>query len=217
MSTAGVRPTTDVLATIGRLRVIPVVVLEKAAAARPLGDALRKGGLPIVEVTLRTPVGMQALAELADQSSILVGAGTVVTAGQALEAISLGARFVLSPGLDLDVVATCQDAGVTVIPGVSTATDLMTAVKHGVRVVKFFPAEAAGGPAAISALSGPFPDVRFIPTGGITAASMAGYLRHPAVLAVGGSWMVAPDLLAGGRWADVGRLAAQAVALAGAP
>lgn len=217
MSTAGVRPTTDVLATIGRLRVIPVVVLADAGGARPLGDALLEGGLPVVEVTLRTPAGMRALAELADQSSILVGAGTVLTAAQAREAISVGAQFVLSPGLDLEVVATCQEAGVTVIPGVSTATDVMTAVKHGVRVVKFFPAEAAGGLAAISALSGPFPDVGFIPTGGITAASLAGYLRHPAVLAVGGSWMVAPELLTGGRWTDVSRLAAQAVALAAAP
>ena len=215
--TAGVRPTTDVLATIGRLRVIPVVVLADAGSARQLGDALVEGGLPVVEVTLRTPAGMRALADMADHSSILVGAGTVLSATQAREAISVGAQFVLSPGLDLEIVAACHDAGVTVIPGVSTATDLMTAVRHGVRVVKFFPAEAVGGLAAISALSGPFPDVSFIPTGGITALSMAGYLRHPAVLAVGGSWMVAPDLLTGGRWTDVSRLAAQAVALAATP
>ena len=216
MNAADVWSTDQVLATIGRLRVIPVVVLDNAEAARPLGEALQAGGLPIVEVTLRTSAGMASLAELADQSSILVGAGTVLTARQAADAISVGARFVLSPGLDLEVISTCQDAGVLAIPGVSTATDLMTAIRHGVRVVKFFPAEAAGGLTAISALSGPFPDVSFIPTGGITASSMTDYLRHPAVLGVGGSWMVAPDLLAAGRWDEVSRLAAQAALLAGA-
>jgi 2-dehydro-3-deoxyphosphogluconate aldolase / (4S)-4-hydroxy-2-oxoglutarate aldolase len=195
-------------------RVLPVVMLASDAAAQQLGDALVAGGLPVAEVTFRTPAAVPALRALASRSDLLVGAGTVVNAAQADAAVQAGARFVVSPGLSALVVRRCQDLGIPVVPGIATATELMAALDLGVDLVKFFPAEASGGVAAIRALAAPFPGVRFVPTGGIGQAQLAAYLAEPAVAAVGGSWMVAPSLIESGDYAAVTRLCSEAVSAA---
>lgn len=199
-------------------RVVPVVVLEDAARADDLGAALVAGGLPVAEVTFRTPDAAAVLSRLAGRGDLLVGAGTVITAAQVDRAHDAGARYVVSPGLSAEVVRRCRELGLPVLPGVSTATEIIGALDLGVGTVKFFPAEACGGLPTVSALAAAFPQVRFVPTGGITAESAPTYLAHRAVAAVGGSWMVAPDLLAAGRWDDVAaRCAATVAAVTAAP
>jgi len=193
-------------------RVVPVVVLDDAARADDLGAALVAGGLLVAEVTFRTPDAAAVLGRLAARGDLLVGAGTVLTAAQVDLAHDAGARFVVSPGLSADVVHRCQELDVPVLPGVSTASEIMRALDLGVGTVKFFPAEACGGLGTVNALSAAFPQVRFVPTGGITAESAPAYLAHRAVAAVGGSWMVAPDLLAAARWDEVAARCAATVA-----
>ncbi|MGX6603266.1 bifunctional 4-hydroxy-2-oxoglutarate aldolase/2-dehydro-3-deoxy-phosphogluconate aldolase [Micromonosporaceae bacterium Da 78-11] len=184
-------------------RVVPVVVLDDPGAADDLGAAMVAGGLPVAEATFRTPQAAAVLHRLAERGDLVVGAGTVLTARQVDLAYEAGARFVVSPGLSAEVVRRCQALHLPVIPGVSTASEIMAALDLGLDTVKFFPAEACGGLPTIKALSAAFPQVRFVPTGGITAQSAPTYLAHPAVVAVGGSWMVAPDLLARGQWDEV--------------
>ncbi|MBQ1023602.1 bifunctional 4-hydroxy-2-oxoglutarate aldolase/2-dehydro-3-deoxy-phosphogluconate aldolase [Micromonospora sp. C95] len=196
-------------------RVLPVVVLDDVRHAGPLGDALVKGGLTAVEVTLRTAAGLDAIAALAARGDLTVGAGTVLTVEQAERAIEAGARFVVTPGFAPAVVRACQQAGVPVVPGAATATEIQMALDAGLNVVKFFPAQQLGGAAMIKALAAPFRDVRFIPTGGITAEVIAGYLALPAVLAVGASWMVAADLIAGEQWDEITARTRAALASAG--
>jgi 2-dehydro-3-deoxyphosphogluconate aldolase/(4S)-4-hydroxy-2-oxoglutarate aldolase len=207
-------PSGEVLPAIGTGRLVPVVVLDDPRAARPLADALVAGGLCCAEVTFRTPAAEAALATMAEDSRLLVGAGTVVRAEQVDRAVAAGARFVVSPGFSTAVVRRCRQAGVPVIPGVATATEIQAAGEEGLAVLKFFPAEALGGLAMLKALAAPFPGVRFVPTGGISAAQLGAYLAHPSVLAVGGTWMVAPKLVAAGAWDEITRLTAEAVALA---
>jgi 2-dehydro-3-deoxyphosphogluconate aldolase/(4S)-4-hydroxy-2-oxoglutarate aldolase len=202
------------LELIGRLGVVPVVVLDDPAAAAPLAGALVDGGLPIAEVTFRTAAAAQALAVMARDPRLLVGAGTVITVDQVDRAVEAGARFIVSPGFSAAVVARAAELGVLALPGVATAGEIMAALAAGVSTVKFFPAETSGGVAAVRALAAPFPGLRFVPTGGITAESLPAYLAVPAVTAVGGSWMVAKELLQRSRFDEVTRLAAQAVALA---
>lgn len=197
-------------------RVVPVVVLEDARHAGALGDALVKGGLKAAEITLRTAAGLDAIEALAGRDDLVVGAGTVLSAQQAERAIAAGAQFVVTPGFAPAVVAACQDAGVLVVPGAATATEIQMALDAGLDLVKFFPAEQLGGAAMIKALAAPFRGVRFIPTGGITPAVMPGYLALPAVQAVGASWIVAPDLLAERRWDEVTSRAAAAMEVAAA-
>lgn len=192
-------------------RIVPVVVLDDVARADDLGAALVAGGLPVAEVTLRSPAAVDVLRRIAQRGDLVVGAGTVLTADQVDLAHRAGARFVVSPGLSPEVVQRCQELDLPVIPGACTATEVMLALRLGLDTVKFFPAEASGGLAAVKALSAAFPQVRFVPTGGITAAGAPAYLAHPAVAAVGGSWMVAPDLLAAGRWDEVAARCAAAV------
>ncbi len=192
---------------------LPVVVLDDARHADPLGDALVKGGLAAVEVTLRTAAGLDAIAALA--ADLTVGAGTVLTVEQAERAIGAGARFVVTPGFAPAVVRACRQAGVPVVPGAATATEIQMALDAGLNVVKFFPAQQLGGAAMIKALAAPFRDVRFIPTGGITAAVIADYLALPAVLAVGASWMVSADLIAGEQWDEIANRTRAALAAAG--
>lgn len=194
---------TEILDRIGAARLVPVVVLDDAASAAPLAEALTAGGLPVAEVTFRTPAAATVLRRLADRADLVVGAGTVLSAAHVDEAVEAGARFIVSPGLSAAVVRRCVDLGVPVLPGVATASEVMQALDLGLDTVKFFPAEANGGLAAVKALAAAFPQVRFVPTGGITVDSAPTYLAHPAVAAVGGSWMVAPDLLASGRWDEV--------------
>jgi 2-dehydro-3-deoxyphosphogluconate aldolase / (4S)-4-hydroxy-2-oxoglutarate aldolase len=203
-----------VLEVIAASRLVPVIVLEDEAAAPALAEALVAGGLRCAEVTFRTPAAQAALKAMAADERLVVGAGTVVTADQVDQAVSAGARFVVSPGLSTAVVRRCRALGVPVFPGVATATEVIAALDEGLDVLKFFPAEPLGGLTMLSALAAPFPAVRFIPTGGISAAQLQAYLSHRSVLAVGGSWMVASKLLAAGDWAQVTALTAEAVALA---
>jgi 2-dehydro-3-deoxyphosphogluconate aldolase/(4S)-4-hydroxy-2-oxoglutarate aldolase len=210
-------PADEVLRTIETRRLVPAITIEDPAAAGALGAALVAGGLHCAEVTFRTAAAEAAMAAMATDRRLLVGAGTVVRPEQVDRAVAAGARFVVSPGFDAAVVRRCRDLGVAAIPGVATATEIQAALAEGVDVVKFFPAELLGGLPMIKALAGPFPAVRFIPTGGIAAGNLAPYLAHRSVLAVGGSWMVAPKLVAAGDWAEITRLTAEAVALAGSP
>lgn len=202
---------------LGGHRVVPVVVLDDPGRADDLGAALVAGGLPVAEATFRTPQAAAVLRRLAARPDLLVGAGTVVRAEQVDQAHDAGARFVVSPGLSADVVRRCQALGLPVFPGVSTPTEIIAALDLGIDVLKFFPAEANGGLATIKALAAAFPDVRFVPTGGITADTAPSYLAHRAVAAVGGSWMVAPDLLASGQWDEVAARCAATVELSGVP
>lgn len=183
--------------------ILPVVVIESAEAAAPLADALIEGGLPCAEVTLRTPAALDALRVLADRPDLLVGAGSVLSAADARQAIAAGARFIVSPGLSEEVVACCRDLGVPALPGVATATEIMRALAAGVEAVKLFPSGQLGGPPGVRALIAPFPGLRVVPTGGVGPANLATYLAEPAVLAVGGSWMVAQDLVSAGRFAEI--------------
>lgn len=207
-------PANEVLTAIGDGRLVPAIVIPDARAARPLAEALVAGGLRCAEVTFRTEAAEAALAAMAADPRLLVGAGTVVSPDQVDRAVAAGARFVVSPGFSPAVVRRCRDLGVLALPGVATATEIQAAGEEGLTVLKFFPAGSLGGPAMLKALSAPFPGVRFVPTGGITAATLPDYLGLPSVLAVGGSWMVAPKLIAAGAWDEITRLTAEAVSLA---
>jgi 2-dehydro-3-deoxyphosphogluconate aldolase/(4S)-4-hydroxy-2-oxoglutarate aldolase len=202
----------DALAVIARTRVLPVVVIDDADGAVSLADALCAASLPVAEITLRTPAALSVLERLAGRNDMLVGAGTVLTAEQARRAVDAGASFVVSPGIDDGVVSVCRDRRVPVIPGVATASEIQRAFVHQLQVVKYFPAEANGGCMALLALSAPFGEMKFIPTGGIAEYNVDDYLALPSVLAVGGSWMVPRAALSAARWDEISRLAAAAVA-----
>jgi 2-dehydro-3-deoxyphosphogluconate aldolase/(4S)-4-hydroxy-2-oxoglutarate aldolase len=175
--------------------VLPVVVTDDPDCAASLGDALVAGGLPLAEVTLRTPAAPDVIRALVQRGDILVGAGTVLTVAQVDTAVDAGAAFIVSPGLSRAVIERCFERGVPPIPGAVTATEVQAALELGVNTVKFFPAESAGGANAISALAAPFAGMSFVPTGGINASNLDSYLALPSVVAVGGSWMVPRDLV----------------------
>jgi 2-dehydro-3-deoxyphosphogluconate aldolase / (4S)-4-hydroxy-2-oxoglutarate aldolase len=205
---------TDAVASITALRLVPVIVVQDAADASPLAEALKAAGLGCAEITFRSAAAAEAIKVIADDPGMVVGAGTVLRAGQPEDAVEAGAQFIVTPGFSKEVVQLAREASVPVFPGVATPTEIQMALEEGLEVVKFFPAEAMGGVATLKALAGPFPNVRFIPTGGITAARLTAYLELKSVLAVGGSWMVAPDLLAARRFDEVRRLAEEALAVA---
>lgn len=204
--------------TLGRLadhRLVPVVVIDDAADADALASALVGGGLPVAEVTLRTPAALEAIRVIAARGDVLVGAGTVLTPEQVDDAVAAGASFVVSPGTSRRVVERCLDHGIAALPGAVTATEVQAALELGVTTVKFFPATSSGGPAAVAALAAPFAGVGFVPTGGIGPSNLAEYLSLPAVRAVGGSWMVPRELVRARDVDAVRRLTAHAVGLAG--
>ena len=203
----------DVSNTVLRLRVIPVVVIEEIEMALPLAEALDKGGLPVAEVTFRTEAAAEAIRRIATETAVLVGAGTVVRPEQVDQAVEAGAQFIVTPGFSPRVVERCKEQNVLVIPGVATATEVIAALDHGLDLLKLFPAESAGGITLLRAFQGPFPGVRWIPTGGVSAANAASYLALPSVAAVGGSWMVAPQLIAARDFTAVTRLTREAVLL----
>jgi 2-dehydro-3-deoxyphosphogluconate aldolase/(4S)-4-hydroxy-2-oxoglutarate aldolase len=205
---------TDPYELISSVRLLPVVVLDDAAHAEPLGAALKAGGLPVAEVTFRTAAAQESLRRMAADPELFVGAGTVVRAEQVDLAVAAGARFIVSPGLSTTVVRRAQELGVPVFPGVATPTEIMTALDLGLSTVKLFPAESLGGVSTVKALAAPFPQVRFIPTGGIKAEQLASYLAVPSVVAVGGSWMVAGSLVVAGQFDQITALTAQAVTAA---
>ncbi len=204
---------TSIVDRIAELGIVPVVVIDDPADAPALAGALRDGGLPIAEFTFRTDAAAAAIRAAADAwPDVLVGAGSVLLPAQVDAAIDAGASFIVSPGIDDAVVRRTLERGVVSLPGCATPSDLMRARRLGLDIVKFFPAEAAGGIGMLTAMAAPFPGMRFVPTGGIDPANMAVYLADSRVLAVGGSWMVKPALLRARDWAAVSEAAREAVA-----
>ncbi len=202
----------EVLEKIGELGLVPVIEIEHAEHAVPLGEALLAAGLPCAEITFRTDAAEEAIRRLsASLPQLLVGAGTILTLDQARRAVAAGARFVVSPGLNLDLIDWCLQEQFPVIPGVATPTEVGLAVSRGLSIVKFFPAEALGGIKMLKALAAPFKGVRFVPTGGITAANLADYLKTPAVYACGGSWIAPPALISAGAFEEIARLTREAL------
>ncbi len=200
----------DRMAAVG---VVPVVALDDAEDSLPLADALLAGGLSAVEITFRTDAAAAAIRLLSgERPDMLVGAGTVLTAEQARRAAECGAQFAVAPGLSAEVVRAAGEAGVAFAPGVVTPTDVQAALALGLRVLKFFPAEAAGGARLLKSLAAPYAHtgVRFIPTGGVNAGNMADYLKMECVLAVGGSWLARRGAIAEGDWGAVTEAARQA-------
>ncbi|RCH69408.1 bifunctional 4-hydroxy-2-oxoglutarate aldolase/2-dehydro-3-deoxy-phosphogluconate aldolase [Streptomyces sp. SDr-06] len=194
--------------------VIPVVVLDDAADAVPLARALVAGGLPAIEVTLRTPTALDAIrAVAAEVPDAVIGAGTVITPGHVADAVDAGARFLVSPGWTRDLLAAMKASGVPFLPGVSTASEVVALLEEGVREMKFFPAEAAGGTAYLKSLASPLPAARFCPTGGISPTSAPAYLALPNVGCVGGTWMLPPDALTTRDWPRIESLARKASTL----
>ncbi|MGQ4446140.1 bifunctional 4-hydroxy-2-oxoglutarate aldolase/2-dehydro-3-deoxy-phosphogluconate aldolase [Streptomyces baarnensis] len=195
--------------------VVPVVVLHDVADAVPLARALVAGGLPAIEVTLRTPAALESIrAMAAEVPGAVVGAGTVISPEHVRDTVDAGARFLVSPGWTDALLEAMKASGVPFLPGVSTTSEVVALLERGVREMKFFPAEAAGGTAYLKALSAPLPQARFCPTGGISLASAPSYLALPNVGCVGGSWMIPADAVAAKDWDRVARLAAEAAALA---
>lgn len=200
---------------LGLAPVLPVVVLHDVADAVPLARALVAGGLPAIEVVLRTPAALDALRAIADEVPEAVpGAGTVLSPAQAGAARAAGARFLVSPGFSPRLLGAMRDSGLPFLPGVSTASEVVTLLEQGVTEMKFFPAEAAGGTAYLASLAAPLPQARFCPTGGIGPASAPDYLALPNVGCVGGSWMLPAAARAAKDWDRVRQLAGQAAALA---
>ncbi len=194
-----------------KIGIIPVVVLEDVKDAEPLGKALMEGGLPCAEVTFRTAAAEEAIRIMAEKfPDILVGAGTVLTTEQADRAVAAGAKFIVSPGLNPDVVAHCVKKGIPVTPGTCTPTDVEKALTFGLDVVKFFPAEPAGGLNFIKAIAAPYVGVKFMPTGGINANNVRDYLKYDRIIACGGSWMVKGDLIKAGDFNKIKELTAEA-------
>jgi 2-dehydro-3-deoxyphosphogluconate aldolase/(4S)-4-hydroxy-2-oxoglutarate aldolase len=190
-----------VLDEIRRLKIVPVIVIDDAERALGLADALSSGGLPCAEITFRTPAAAEALRRIAaERPDVLAGAGTVLTTEQAARARDAGARFIVSPGINPKVVEWCQDHSLPVFPGVCTPTEIETALECGLNVVKFFPAEPSGGVGFLKAIAAPFPDLAFMPTGGITAANVREYLAFKRVVACGGSWMAPQDWIQQGAF-----------------
>ncbi len=204
----------DVVNKLGNIGLVPVIAIEDAADAALLGQALLDGGLPVAEITFRTAAAAQAISNMKTaHPAMLVGAGTVLTVGQAQEAQTAGAQFVVTPGFDAAVVNFCLEQDLPITPGVMTPTDINQALAKGLRVLKFFPAEAAGGLKTLKAIGGPYGGVKFIPTGGINAGNLASYLSSPLVHACGGSWMVKKDLISAGAFDQISELAREAVEL----
>ncbi len=194
--------------------VMPVVTIEEAARAAPLARALLAGGLPAVEVTLRTVAALDAIAAIArDVPDAIVGAGTVRNADDLRRAADAGARFAVSPGLTPALAAAAADSPIPLLPGAATATEMMIAADAGYRHLKFFPAVVAGGPGALKSFAGPFPDLRFCPTGGVKLANANEYLNIPNVLCVGGTWIAPAESIAAGNWRDIEQAARAAAAL----
>lgn len=203
------------LEALARHGVVPVLTIGQSAHAVEVSAALAAGGLPVVEITMRTAAGLPAIGEVgASLPEVVVGAGTVLDVDVAAAAVDAGARFIASPVFDDHVVAWCRAHDVLVLPGVTTPNEMMRARRAGLDVVKFFPAASAGGTATLRAVSAVFDGLRYVPTGGIRAADLEEYLTIPTVVACGGSWMVDPSVLAAGDWATVEALARQAVATA---
>ncbi len=196
-------------------RIVPVVVVDRAEQAEPLAEALLRGGLAVMEITFRTAAAAEAIRRIAARyPEVCVGAGTLLTAEQIARAADAGASFGVAPGFNPANVKRARELGLPFVPGVMTPSEIEAAMALGLQTLKFFPAEAAGGVAMLKALAGPYAHtgVKFVPTGGISARNMAGYLALPVVAAIGGSWMVEKTLVTEARWDEVARLTREALA-----
>ena len=203
-----------IIEKISAMGVIPVVAIENASDAGGLGDALIEGGLPCAEITFRTAAAASAIRTLCNSHpGILVGAGTVLTKLDAEIAVDAGASFVVTPGFDGDLVDWCLHKSIPIIPGVMTPTDINAAINKKLNVLKFFPAEAAGGVKTLKAISGPYGSIKFVPTGGITLGNLEDYLSLPNVVACGGSWLVKKDQISSGEFDAIETLVREAVQL----
>ena len=199
---------------IGACGIIPVVVLNDADAAVPTARALLRGGIDVMEITFRTAAAQASIARVtAEVPEMKVGAGTVVTVQQARDAVAAGAKFLVSPGSDADIIREAAALNTPIVPGVVTPSEIMLGLKLGVKVFKFFPAESYGGLKTIKALSGPFPQIKFIPTGGINQENAGEYFKNPKIQAVGGSWMVSAKMIEAGEFDAIAEKSAAATAL----
>ena len=193
--------------------VIPVLVLDDVATARPLAEALVAGGLPVLEVTLRTPVALDVISEMAKVEGGVVGAGTLLTPQDVKNALDAGATFGVSPGATDTLLEACEAADLPLLPGAATSSEVMRLLERGYRVQKFFPAETNGGAPALKAIGAPLPQVKFCPTGGVSPKNAPIYLGLSNTLCVGGSWVAPKDLIAAKDWSAIEALAAEAAAL----
>lgn len=193
--------------------IVPVLVVDDAAHARPLAEALVAGGLPALEVTLRTPAALDAIRAMAQVTGGVVGAGTLVTPDDVRAAKEAGAQFGVSPGATDALVAACEAEGLPLLPGAATATEAMRLLEQGYDMLKFFPAEASGGAPALKAIGAPLPQITFCPTGGVSPANARDYLSLPNVICAGGSWVAPKQMVAQGDWAGIEALAREAAAL----
>lgn len=191
----------SVMEILQRVRLMPVIILDRAEDAWPLAQALKAGGLPVAEVTFRTAAAERAIREIAKDKDIALGAGTILQPDQVDQAMDAGAAYIVTPGFNAKVVRRCGEKGIPVFPGIATPTEIQMAMDEGVEIVKFFPAETFGGIKALKAMAAPYSMMRFIPTGSITLEKLPDYLAFKPVVAVGGSWMVAPDLIKAGNFA----------------
>lgn len=202
----------DILQRIGELGIVPVVKLEKPEDALPLGKALLEGDLPIAEVTFRTDAAEESIKILTSElPELLVGAGTVLTQDQVKRAVDAGAKFIVTPGFNPSVVDYCIGNNIPITPGINSPSQIEMALERGLSVVKFFPAEQSGGLAMLKAMSAPYSSMKFIPTGGIDTKNMVSYISFNKILAVGGSWMVKPELVAAGQFDEITRISREAV------
>lgn len=193
-------------------RVLPVVTAYDEASTLKLAEALARGGMAGIEITLRTGAGLGSIRAVKEAlPNLQVGAGTLTRATQIEQVVEVGADFCVSPGISESLLTAAADAGIPFLPGVATTSDIMLGLEHGLDLFKFFPAAAAGGLEMLRAFKGPFPDVRFCPTGGLGPANYRDYLALPNVLCCGGSWMVTMELVSGGRWGEIEDLAREAV------
>lgn len=196
---------------LGRAPVVPVITINAIDEAVPLARALVAGGIPVLEITLRTAHGLEAIRRIRDEvEGAVVGAGTVLTRADLDNAIAAGSEFIVTPGLTDSLLRAGVDCGLPFLPGVATVSELMRCLEHDQRTLKFFPAEAAGGAKTLKAFAGPFPGVAFCPTGGIGLANMADYLAVPSVLSIGGSWLTPAPLIAAQDWSAITALAREA-------
>lgn len=204
----------ELLQKIQEMGVVPVVVLNDSKDAMPLAKALCEGGLPCAEVTFRTDAAEESIRIMAKQfPDMLIGAGTVLTIDQVDRAVSAGAKFIVSPGFDPEIVDYCLKKDIFVLPGCITPSEVAQALKRGLEVVKFFPAEQFGGVATIKALAAPYTNVKFMPTGGINAKNLPDYLEFKKIVACGGSWMVKGDMIAAGEFDKIKKMTQEAVEL----
>ncbi|MDR1913460.1 MAG: bifunctional 4-hydroxy-2-oxoglutarate aldolase/2-dehydro-3-deoxy-phosphogluconate aldolase [Clostridiales bacterium] len=204
----------DIIQSISKIGIVPVIKINDPAAAVPLARALLDGGIRAIEITFRTAAAKEAIENVVKQApDMLVGAGTVTTEEQLKDAEAVGAKFIVSPGLDSDILYLAQKRELPILPGVLTPSEILTGLKFGIEVFKFFPAENFGGLATVKALAAPFGNVKFVPTGGINEKNVAEYWKFEKVLAVGGSWMASEKLINDGDFAEITRRAKAAIEL----